>query len=589
MEQPVERPIKTRRVAVTDKKTGVKYIEERQYRYDPNKKYNVVISAKRTGMKILKDETEEVRCRPKRKPATEKTTVEASRVRDRALDLIARAGTVSGLEKAVREAYPDEDSSGTADKLLSVAQYLVLTGSTVHNIENFQLEHDLPYAEGMSEDICYNLFEELGVNEQGAQTLFTALANLGKKRGNKSIAFDTTSQSSYSEHLKPHTRQGHNKAGDGLDMYKLVSFYSLDTGLPISFELQTGNISDMASLENAIVRAKSYGLNNPELCLDNGFFSKDNILKLLKGNIRFIIRASLEHEWIYKHLDEADKDGRSLRDTLPDFASKSPNASSIRAVTRREMTAFHWKRERARGDLKAGSDEEQSFRLYYHYYRDEGKASFENAAFENRLTRVRASLLAGRELDEPELTFAKRYFSWRKTRGNKIHITPKEDAIADARKDFGIFVLLSNHQRDPWDALERYRRRNEIERSYKVIKSELDGRHPRVWDWTKVRGKELCRHIALGYKFALYRLLERTRAEASKRADDDQLSKADKKLYAKLSAWIEEQTLEQILSWFDCVENVTVKNSKAKYRWSTEITKRDQAFLDLFHAQKYWI
>lgn len=32
-----EFPVKVRRVAVTNKKTGVKYIEERRYQYDPKR------------------------------------------------------------------------------------------------------------------------------------------------------------------------------------------------------------------------------------------------------------------------------------------------------------------------------------------------------------------------------------------------------------------------------------------------------------------------------------------------------------------------------------------------------------------------
>lgn len=46
-----EFPIKVRRVAVTNKKTGVKYIEERRYQYDPAKGYNVILSSRRTGEK----------------------------------------------------------------------------------------------------------------------------------------------------------------------------------------------------------------------------------------------------------------------------------------------------------------------------------------------------------------------------------------------------------------------------------------------------------------------------------------------------------------------------------------------------------
>lgn len=59
-----EFPVKVRRVAVTNKKTGVKYIEERHYQYDPAKGYNVLLSSRRTGEKILEGETVTTRCRP---------------------------------------------------------------------------------------------------------------------------------------------------------------------------------------------------------------------------------------------------------------------------------------------------------------------------------------------------------------------------------------------------------------------------------------------------------------------------------------------------------------------------------------------
>ena len=73
-----EFPVKVRRVAVTNKKTGVKYIEERRYQYDPAKGYNVLLSSRRTGEKILEGETVTTRCRPKKKPAEAAQTAELS-------------------------------------------------------------------------------------------------------------------------------------------------------------------------------------------------------------------------------------------------------------------------------------------------------------------------------------------------------------------------------------------------------------------------------------------------------------------------------------------------------------------------------
>lgn len=44
-------------------------------------------------------------------------------------------------------------------------------------------------------------------------------------------------------------------------------------------------------------------------------------------------------------------------------------------------------------------------------------------------------------------------------------------------------------------------------------------------------------------------------------------------------------TVKQLLDWFDCVERVNVRNRQAQHCWSTETTKRDRAFLDLFFDQ----
>lgn len=245
-----EFPVKVRRVAVTNKKTGVKYIEERRYQYDPAKGYNVLLSSRRTGEKILEGETVTTRCRPKKKPAEAAQTAELSAKRTRvgALDLIRHAGAVAGLESSVRRAYPN---GGTSEKLLSVSQYLVSTGETVHNVEAWQCEHDLPYEAGLSEDICYDLFHELGLDESGSQSLFRELARTAGNDEQPAIAFDSTSHSVYGNGLKPYARQGFNKDGDGLDIYKIITFYSLDSGLPVSFELQPGNIPDVISLVNA--------------------------------------------------------------------------------------------------------------------------------------------------------------------------------------------------------------------------------------------------------------------------------------------------------------------------------------------------
>lgn len=95
--------------------------------------------------------------------------------------------------------------------------------------------------------------------------------------------------------------------------------------------------------------------------------------------------------------------------------------------------------------------------------------------------------------------------------------------------NFGIFVLISNRHRDPWQALTHYRRRNDIETSYHMIKSELDGARARCWDMKRVRGKELCRLIALGYRFYLQNALKATRKEAEQLSRDEECGKVERR------------------------------------------------------------
>ena len=123
-----EFPIKVREVKVRHK-SGVTYVERRQYRYDPKLGHNVVLKSERIG-KIDPETNQIVPCRPKRKKneptqAAEPVAADnpsATRARTGLSDLFDWAGKSSGLEECVRHSF---NAGGDADKILSVARYLV--------------------------------------------------------------------------------------------------------------------------------------------------------------------------------------------------------------------------------------------------------------------------------------------------------------------------------------------------------------------------------------------------------------------------------------------------------------------------------
>ena len=278
MSEKKEYPIKTRIVRITDKKTGVVYLEERRTQYDPQKGWNRVISTRRTGEKIMEGKTEPQKCRPKRHSGDPKVIADAStaeRKRIGMTQILEWVGSESGVDKAVYDAFP---SRAVAEKVISVARYLVATNKTVHNIADFQYEHDLPYEHGLSEDVCYDLFRDVGHDEASTQRLFQRLSEIGQVEQGV-IAFDSTTISTYAQgEQTPFARQGYNKDGDGLDTYKMLTMFSVTSGLPISFELQPGNIPDVSSLVNTVKRLETYQIKRPLLILDTDSSARQILL-----------------------------------------------------------------------------------------------------------------------------------------------------------------------------------------------------------------------------------------------------------------------------------------------------------------------
>ena len=579
-----EYPLKTRVIRVLDKKTGVYYLEERVTQYDPVKKWNRVVSTRRTGEKLIDGNSAPVPCRPKRKAATPPERVgdvSATRRRVRVEEIFDWVARGSKLDETVRNAFP---YGGIADKILSVARYLVATNDTIHNIDVWQYEHDLPYKEGISEDMCYDLFDDLGRDEAGMQNLFRALSSIGGEK-QTILAFDSTTISSYAtSDIAAMARYGHSKEKDGLPAFKLLTFYSLTSRLPVSFELQPGNIPDVSSLLNGLKRVKSYGLNQPEVVLDNGFFSRENTCRFCREHIKFTMRATLSDKWIHQHPDTIVSDGQTVRQCLDHMAATCPFDAGTVGYTVSEMTSFTWTRQRARlaSQKKAGDTEEAKYRIYYHFFRNNSKAATQVDSLRERLNDLKNRVEAGCDnFTSEEGHLIKKCLVISNKGKTKKSVTYNEKGFAEEIKDCGIFVLISNVHKDRWTALKHYRQRNIIEQSYHTIKADLDGRRARVWSSRRERGKELCRLVALGYLFYLQDALCKIRQNAEALENDASLTKIKRDSYKSARQWLSNITLTQFLGWFDCIENVRVENSRGNHRWTTENTSRDKLVLDL--------
>lgn len=605
-------PVRTLLVKVTDRKTGVRYLEERYKQYDPALGRERVIGSHRTGRKIRKGETEEVLCRP-RAPSGKRARGSASQqhgscqpsgasrpadvcpqaasqcpadtgaqsaraVRVQATDIVAWAGRESGLADAVRSAWPARVYSGCADRLLSVAQYFVLTGGgSVEMCDIWQCSHTLP-AEMSSED-CYELFDQLGADESGMRALVSSLARLsGSEPG---VLYDTVTRVVSSVNLGLDPLEGRMMTEERQEAFRLLTICSARSGLPILSDMQHEDSPDVSAVCAALERMQDCCPGTLELVLSDDYFTKEKLSALAGRHIGFTLGGSLEDAERAALLVSAAGGRVGVHCRLAEASARCPFDQDIVSAGSMELPA---QRLMGEGSRSAGAADRESGQgsLNLHFYLDTVAAEQERQALQAVLDSLAARLTAGDELSAAEEGLAQRCLTVRKVRGRKVSAAISEEGVAEESRDYGIFVLVSTVHRDPWEALRLCRTRAIIESSYQIPAFEPDSRGPGFWNTRNLRGRELCRMVALGLRFFLQDAIERVREEAARRAEDTGTWGREKAgQWGEVAKWANELTLQRMLDWFDCTENVHVSNACSRYRWSPESRRRDELFLEL--------
>ena len=321
--------IKTSTVHQT-RKNGDIYVLERKTQYDPEKKYNRVLSTKLIA-KIPKGETIPVATRPKRtkdsKSDPKNEIVTAKRTHVGMMGIIDYIGSVSGIDDAV---YASTDI-GTAQKIISIARYLLATnGQSLPGIQSWQYNHPLPYEDGITEDIYHDLFAQIGLDETLQQNYFSKRCESMPK--GDALAYDSSTISTYSGN-QTEARYGFNKAHDGLKTIKLLTLYSIESRQPIAFTKQPGNLPDVISVTNAIKQLSALGVNTAEIITDNGYYSESNFSELLQAGFDFITLAKTSIKWIKTEIDKQIE-------ALDDFRSLCPYDHSTHGVSVKIMHTF---------------------------------------------------------------------------------------------------------------------------------------------------------------------------------------------------------------------------------------------------------
>lgn len=555
-------------------KNGDTYILERKTIYDPEKKYTKVLSTKLIA-KIPKGSEIPVPTRPKRSknsdPDVKPEIVSAKRSHVGMMEIIDHIGSVSGIDDAI---YSSTDE-GTAQKIISLARYLLATnGQSLPGILTWQYNHPLPYEDGITEDVYHNLFVQLGTDESLQQSFFKHRCE--SLPAGDALAYDSSTISTYSGNQNE-ARHGFNKAHDGLKTIKLLTLYSIENRQPVAFTKQPGNLPDVTSVTNAISQLSALGVNAAEIVTDNGYYSEQNLSELLLAGFDFITLAKTSVRWIRPEIDKQ-------REALDDFRSVCPFDPSTHGVCVLLMHDFEKKRRYTnhKSGAEKGDTEVFTRRIYLNIYFNHSRQSADKAAFETDLFELKTLLEAGTpacELSEPAQAKVKKYFTIKKW-GNRITVVPNNRAIAEANKYHGYFVLVSNKEKEPFECLRKYRKRETVEAFFEAMKQHADGTRIRVWNTDTLRGRMFVQFVSLCYYEYLNEEIRKLKSTLGKENGDaahDTRTILDNEL--KLKSWLCNTPLYLQLQWFDTVESVDVSVKLKSRRWTTEITSRDRLYL----------
>ena len=462
----------------TNKKTGVTYAYESISYWDKDKKQS---RAKRKCIGRFDPETKKIV--PTHKKQQKLTGIKAKQgpvsitVPDRkfygATYLFDRIGETTGIIDDLKACF-----SGNYRQILSIAYFLIMEDKNpLSRFPRWSTLHRHPYGDVITSQRSSELFAS--ITEEAKQNFFRLQA---KRRVEKEfLAYDTTSISSYSQCLKQ-VRYGKNKDHDPLPQINLALLFGQQSRLPFYYRKLPGNINDVKTLKKLLVDMNTLGYEKVKVVLDRGFFSAANINGLYKQHMKFLIGAKLSLKIVKEQLD-------SVRDEVRNWTNYS---QEYHLYTYSVPVSWNYEQDRPyKGDtIKAKR------RMYLHLYFSPERALEAETAFNKRMAQLQNELESGQRHPDHEKLYVK-YFEVKTTPIRGIKVQANDKAMAEAKRNYGYFALLSNEIKDAVPALEIYRNKDVVEKAFCNLKDRMSMRRLAVSSEKSLDGKLFVQFIGL--------------------------------------------------------------------------------------------
>jgi transposase len=221
------------------------------------------------------------------------------------------------------------------------------------------------------------------------------------------------------------------------------------------YDIFPGSISDVSTLSGTLKKIKAHGIQNYVAVMDRGFFSLSNLRELMTNKISFIMAARLQLNDLKHLLTEAQKDLDDVK-YLHKFNKDPIFAKPISYII-------------------------DSIEIQGYVYYDPKLEQTEKQTLLSRLYDIREELLTVRlnKNSNPYIVFKDKahgfgnFFDWNVI-DNRFEVTIKQNAVAQRMNKMGKYIIFYSGNFDEMKCLSLYRERDEIEKNFKALKSEID-------------------------------------------------------------------------------------------------------------------
>jgi len=468
----------------TNKKTGITYAYESISYWDKDKQQS---RARRKCIGRIDPETRQIVPTRKQKAPVSESFVPIARTTRNfygATYLFDHIGEDTGVTEDLKTCFPDNYR-----QILSLAYYLILEDkNSLSRFPRWAAIHHHPHGKVISSQRSSELFAS--ISEDARQKFFHLQ---GKRRVEKEyLAYDSTSISSYSQCLRQ-VRYGRNKDHEPLPQINLALLFGQQSRLPFYYRKLAGNIPDVKTLRKLLADMNTLGYRKFKVVLDRGFFSAANINDLYKNHMKFLVGAKLSLKLVKVHLD-------SVRDEMRNWPHYSQDYK-LYAYSLPIAWDYVQDRPYKKDTIKAKR------RMYFHLYFSPERALEDETAFNRRMAELQVELESGRRHPDHEKLYAK-YFVVKTTPVRGAKVTAREEAMAEAKHNYGYFALVSNEIKDAIEALEIYRNKDLVEKSFANLKERLNLRRLAVSSEKSLDGKLFVQFVALIFLSCITRKMQ---------------------------------------------------------------------------------